>query len=208
MEYVIDNNIRVSNNSWGGGAYSEALEDVIEASQSVGHLFIVSAGNYSRDNDTYPVYPASYDLPNIIAVAATDNDDNLAEFSNYGATSVDLGAPGVNIYSTILGPDYDFNQGTSMAAPHVSGVAALFLSRYPGFTWDVVRDRIFERVRPVASLGGITVTGGLVNAANTIADCNDNGVPDAEDIALVEDPEVTRRVDALAARGGPLHGVI
>jgi subtilisin family serine protease len=100
IKYAYDNGARIINNSWGGGAYSQALKDTIDQ-YAADALFIFSAGNASRDNDTAPVYPASYSSPNIISVAATDSFDELASFSNYGPETVDLGAPGADIYSTI-----------------------------------------------------------------------------------------------------------
>ncbi len=111
MQYLIDMkqrgiNIRVSNNSWGGGGYSQFLHDTISALRDNDILFIAAAGNSSSDNDSKPFYPASYNLDNIISVAATDNNDNLASFSNYGASSVHVAAPGVNILSTLPGGGY------------------------------------------------------------------------------------------------------
>ena len=93
-------NVRVTNNSWGGGGYYQSLYDAIAASGQAGILFVCAAGNYASNNDTSAFYPASYHLDNMIVVAATDANDNLASFSNYGATTVDLAAPGVNIPST------------------------------------------------------------------------------------------------------------
>ena len=182
FEYVLDNGIRLSNNSWGSEYYSQALHDAIEATQAVGHLFVASAGNDHGNTDEHAHYPASYDLPNIISVAATDNDDDLAEFSNFGPTSVDLGAPGVKIYSTTFVNGYRYLNGTSMAAPHVTGVVGLVMSRRPAWTWSEVKARVLAGVRPVDSLVGLTVTGGVVNALN-LGDCNGNGVADEVDIA-------------------------
>lgn len=99
-------NIRITNNSWGGGGYSQSLYDAIRSLRDNNILFTAAAGNSSSDNDSKPFYPASYDLENIISVAATDHNDNLASFSNYGVTSVDVGAPGVNILSTLPGGSY------------------------------------------------------------------------------------------------------
>ena len=187
MEYAIDKGIRLSNNSWGGGGYSQALYDTIEAAQAIGHIFVAAAGNGSLNTDIDPHYPSSYDLPNIISVAATDNDDLLGVFpsgntSNYGPTTVDLGAPGVNIYSTTVGAPYGYLNGTSMAAPHVAGVVALVMTRYPDWTPSRVKNYILVGVRPVESLWQITVTGGVVNAQQVV-DCNGNGIGDETDIA-------------------------
>ena len=129
MKSVYDVEVRLTSNSWGGGPYSQELRDAIEASGDAGVLFIAAAGNVSvyspADNDQTPHYPSSYDLGNIIAVAASDHNDGLANFSHYGATSVDLAAPGTNIYSTVPDGGYTSLNGTSMATPHVAGVVAL-----------------------------------------------------------------------------------
>jgi subtilisin family serine protease len=157
-------NINLTNNSWRIPAYSQGLSDAIAASGSAGQLFIAAAGNYEQDTDTDPMYPAAYNLDNIISVAATDRNDNIALFSNYGATTVDLGAPGVDIYSTVPGNTYDSYDGTSMASPHVAGVAALLWSQYPSLTASEIKDTLLATVDPIAALDGITVTGGRLNA--------------------------------------------
>lgn len=199
MRYVIKNNIRLSNASVGFcevGVDSEALYELIQASQTEvigGHLLVAAAGNVPspnncpsvRDNDLSPHYPASYDLQNVISVAATNNDDELASFSHYGLTTVDLGAPGVNIYSTLYPGinTYAFKSGTSFAAPHVTGVVALVMSRYPNLTWAQVRNRVLWTVRPLDSLRNLTATGGMVNALAAVWDCNGNGIDDACDVS-------------------------
>jgi len=165
LQYAVQNGARISNNSWGGGGYSQILHDAIDASRSAGHLFCAAAGNNGANIDASPFYPASYALPNVISVAATDNDGARASFSNYGVGSVDLGAPGVQIASTYPGSAYVYMSGTSMATPHVAGVAALLLARNPGWTGEQVRDRILATVRPAASMTGVTASGGILDAA-------------------------------------------
>src|SRR5262249_38325186 len=121
-------NVRVLSNSWGGGGFSQALLDEVNLANSNDILFVAAAGNNASNNDATPFYPASFNAPNVIAVAATDYTDHLASFSNYGTKSVLLAAPGVGIVSTTIGNTYSNFSGTSMATPHVSGAAALVLS--------------------------------------------------------------------------------
>ena len=118
-------NIRVLSNSWGGGGYSQSLLDAINQANTSGILFVAAAGNNSSDNDASLFYPASYDTLNVLAVASTDHNDNLSSFSNYGATTVDIAAPGSSILSTYPNNNYYSTSGTSMATPHVAGAAAL-----------------------------------------------------------------------------------
>jgi subtilisin family serine protease len=169
VEYAADKGVKISNNSWGGGGYSSSLYNAINASKSVGHIFVAAAGNNGSNNDTSPFYPASYNLDNIISVAATNNDDGLASFSNYGATTVDLGAPGVNIASTYKGGGYAWASGTSMAGPHVAGVTALVYAQNSGWTYSEVRARVFDTVRTVSALNGKCATGGVVNLAAALS---------------------------------------
>ncbi len=168
VNYAVNKGVKVSNNSWGGGGYSQALYDAIENGKSVGHVFVAAAGNNGTNNDTSPFYPASYTNDNLIAVAAIDVNDNKASFSNYGATSVDLGAPGVDILSTVLGSSYSYYSGTSMASPHVAGAAALLYGLNPTWTYAQVKDRILSTARPIAALSGKTVTGGTLDLAAAV----------------------------------------
>lgn len=161
-------NLRLTSNSWGGGGAEQAMEAAIIASQTAGLLFVAAAGNEGMDNDVTPFYPASYPESNVIAVAATDRNDALAGFSHYGLTSVDLAAPGVSIYSTSLGTGYEWLSGTSMAAPHVSGVAALLASLSPSADWATIRRAILAGADPRPSLTGRTATGGRLNALGAI----------------------------------------
>jgi predicted outer membrane repeat protein len=182
IQYAIDNGIRLSNNSWGSSAFSSGLRDVIQAARDAGHLFVAAAGNSSANNDIFPHYPASYDLENIISVAAIDNDGALAGFSNYGVASVDLAAPGVRVYSSVPGPGYAYLNGTSMASPHVAGVAALLMSRVPDWDWRQVRDQILGTTAPLPGFSVRVATGGMVDAQVAVGDCNRNGVADDIDI--------------------------
>ncbi|MCW5934975.1 MAG: S8 family serine peptidase, partial [Fimbriimonadia bacterium] len=172
VQYCTNKGIKVSNNSWGGGSYSTSLYNAINASKSVNHVFVAAAGNNNRNIDSSPFYPASYNLDNIISVAAVDNNFARASFSNYGATSVDLGAPGVTIASTYINSNYAYMDGTSMACPHVAGVVALVYGQNTGWTYTQVRNRILSTVRPVSSMNNVTVTGGVVNAQAAVTATN------------------------------------
>jgi subtilisin family serine protease len=160
LEYAVDHGAKIANASFGGaGDSSKPEEEAIEAAGKAGLLFVAAAGNQASSNDVLPFYPASYPLSNIISVAATTSSDTLASFSNYGATSVQLGAPGENILSTLptTGPlssstGYGYLSGTSMAAPQVSGAAALLWSLHPSWTMQQVRSRLLATTRPLPSL--------------------------------------------------------
>jgi subtilisin family serine protease len=169
--YAADKGATVLNNSWGGDEYSQALADAITVADTHGALFVAAAGNSGTDNDSMPTYPASYALPNVLTVAATDNSDQLAYFSNVGRKSVDLAAPGLNIYSTWPGGTYQYMSGTSMAAPHVSGAAALAKAAFPSATGVGLKALLLEGVDPLASLTNYTATGGRLNANNAVT-CN------------------------------------
>jgi subtilisin family serine protease len=166
-------NIVATNNSWGGGGFSQGLYDAIERANAAGILFIAAAGNGGSDgvgdnNDATPYYPASYANTNIIAVAAITSSGARASFSNYGATSVDLGAPGYGIYSTIPGSKntsiYKSYNGTSMATPHVTGAAALYAASHPGASAASIKSAILASAVATSALAGKCVTGGRLNA--------------------------------------------
>ncbi len=161
-------NVRVMNASWGGGGRSFTMESAIDKAGDAGILFVAAAGNDSNDNDVSPTYPATLNGDSIISVAATKKDDTLAGYSNYGATTVHLGAPGSRILSTYTGGGVKWLNGTSMAAPHVSGVAALAWAANPDATVAEVRDAILSGVDLLPALEGKTVSGGRLNAYNTL----------------------------------------
>jgi len=173
LNYAVNKGVKVSNNSWGGGGFSQSMLDALNSAAGIGHVFVAAAGNGGADqigdnNDSLPSYPASYNAANVISVASTTNNDTRSSFSNYGATSVDLGAPGSTIYST-YGSGYAYLSGTSMATPHVTGVVALVQTLNPTWTHVQVKQRILSTARPVSALSGITVTGGVLNAAAAVA---------------------------------------
>lgn len=182
VDYSVMMGVDLTSNSWGGGAFSQALYDAINAAGAQEMAFVAAAGNGGFDgigdnNDVTPHYPSNYDLTNVISVAATDHNDDRAVFSNYGPISVDLGAPGVNILSTIPGNNYGVKSGTSMATPHVAGVAALIRGVSPAIPVAQLKTVLLNATDPIPSMNGITVSGGRLNAFFAIA-APDNTPPD------------------------------
>ena len=175
INYVIERkkagvNVRIISASWGSTQRSRALEEVIRKAYENDILFVAAAGNASVNNDRSPHYPSSYNVPNVISVAALDRHDALASFSNYGAKSVAVAAPGVDILSTWLGNAYEEKSGTSMATPVVAGVAALVLSEHPRMSVDDLKKKVLASTDPIVALKGKTVTGGRINAAKALED--------------------------------------
>jgi uncharacterized repeat protein (TIGR01451 family) len=160
--YYTDFGVRISNNSYGGGPSSLAMQEAIRASDS---LFVAAAGNDGQNTDVTPHYPSSYPLDNIVSVAATDHDDLMASFSNFGNQSVDLGAPGEDILSTLLNDSYGLLSGTSMASPHVAGAAALLLADDPELTNMEIKWRLTSGIDPA---GLQVLTGGRLNIYNSL----------------------------------------
>jgi len=165
-------NLVATSNSWGGGGFSKGLADAITRANNANILFIAAAGNESNNNDANASYPGNYSSANVIAVAAIDRNGALASFSNYGATTVDIGAPGVAVTSTVPTSSknrglsgYASYSGTSMATPHVSGAAALYASTHPGATAAQIKAAILGSATPTASLAGKTATGGRLNVS-------------------------------------------
>lgn len=156
-------NIVATNNSWGGGGFSQGLLDAINRAGAANILFVAAAGNNATNTDASASYPASYNSNNILSVASITSTGALSSFSNYGATTVDIGAPGSAVTSTLPGNTYGSYSGTSMATPHVTGAAALYASTHPGATAAQIKSAILASATPTASLAGITVTGGRLN---------------------------------------------
>lgn len=173
INYAIDRkrngvNVAVINASWGSTSKSKALEDAIRAAGEQGILFVAAAGNNGTDNDRSPHYPSNYNLPNVISVAALDRSDLLASFSNFGAKTVHIAAPGKDILSTWLDDDYREASGTSMATPQVAGVAALILANEPKLSVDKLRARVLKSVDKLETLSGKVESGGRINAAKAL----------------------------------------
>lgn len=164
-------NIVATSNSWGGGGFSQALFDAIDAHRQRGILFIAAAGNDSGDNDTDPHYPSNYDLPNVVSVAATTRNDALASFSNFGRRTVHVGAPGSEILSTTRNNTYSTFNGTSMATPHVAGVAALLKAQNPGRDWRAIKNLILAGGDNVPSMSN-SITGKRLNANGALSCSN------------------------------------
>jgi subtilisin family serine protease/subtilisin-like proprotein convertase family protein len=192
LSYAIKHGARVLNNSWAGFGDSSVLKDAIAAAQAQGAIFVFSAGNDGANLDATPSFPSSFKLNNMVSVAATDDQGRLASFSNYGAGTVALAAPGLNILSTLPNGQYGYLSGTSMAAPFVSGALALVWGEHPGWTYRQVIDQVLKTVRPLASLDGKTITGGQLDLGAAVA---------------VSSPAPTLQVLGSAA-GGPSAGTI
>jgi subtilisin family serine protease len=177
IDYATKMGAKIMSNSWGGGGDSQTLKEAIERANTAGALFVAAAGNESNNNDSSPSYPASYQVPNVLSVAAVDNKGQIASFSNYGKNSVHVGAPGVNIVSTTTS-GYESWSGTSMATPHVSGIAGLIASHEPKLTSLEIKNRIIATARPITGLRGKVRGGGLVNVyaalTNTVSQPDQN----------------------------------
>jgi subtilisin family serine protease len=177
--YAVQMGAKISSNSWGclgADCFSQTFQDALTTAGQQGMLFVAAAGNDGSNNDGLPFYPCDYALPNVVCVAATDQSDNRAVFSNYGASTVDLGAPGVSVLSTVPAGScalcdpsgYRRLDGTSMATPYVAGVAALALSQFPTLTTAELKTVILGSVDPIPALATITTTGGRLNADRAV----------------------------------------
>lgn len=170
VDYATQLDVDIMSNSWGGGGRSQALEDAIKRANEKGILFVVAAGNSSSNNDSRPQYPANYEVDNVISVAASTAQDDLASFSCYGRETVHIAAPGHRILSSTKNGGYSVYSGTSMAAPHVSGALGLLLAQEGRLPVQEVRERLMATSEPVPALRGKTINGGRLNAYNLLTD--------------------------------------
>jgi len=168
IDYAVNKGAKIINASWGGGGFSRAMADSIERAKAKGVLFVAAAGNSSANTDRRPMYPAAYESTNIISVAATTSSDGMASFSNYGATTVDVGAPGHKVLSTTPKNRYATYSGTSMASPHVAGLAALILSHRPDLNLEELKAIIMNTGDKISSLDGKTLSGARINARKAL----------------------------------------
>jgi thermitase len=181
IDYAVKMKAQVLSASWGGGGQSEILKEAIQRANEAGALFVAAAGNSTSNNDIIPTYPASYNVPNVLSVAAVDNRGQLATFSNFGKRTVHVAAPGVNVLSSVIDGKYDTWSGTSMATPHVSGVAALMLAMDPSLSNTEIKKRIISTAKPLVSLKTKIISGGVVDAFAAVT--NTVPAPDVNDPA-------------------------
>jgi len=163
LNYALEKGVKISSNSWGGGGSSEVMRQALEQAQEDGHLFIVAAGNDANDNDASGSYPCAYDTDNVLCVASTTYTDAMSSFSNYGTSSVDVGAPGSQIMSCKMGGGYVAKSGTSMACPNVAGIAGLLQNYRPQLKWNEIKDLIMTTVDKTEAMAGRVVANGRVN---------------------------------------------
>jgi len=170
VNYAVAHGAKVVNESWGGGGYDAPLADAVARAAQAGVIVVSSAGNYAANNDATPFYPANYvtQFDNVVSVAAANAAGRLANYSNFGATTVTLAAPGDNVLSTLPGGRYGLLSGTSMAAPMVSGAVALLWDTHPDWTYRQVLAKLRSSVELDPSLAGKTVTGGRLNLAKLL----------------------------------------
>jgi len=168
VNYTTLMGVDLTSNSWGGGGFSSLLEAAIQNAGDNDILFVAAAGNDSSNNDSITSYPTNYEIETVISVAATDHNDQLSSFSNFGSNTVDLGAPGTSVYSTVI-DGYDHFSGTSMATPHVSGVICLMKSLSPNLSAIELKTVLMDNVDPLSSLASITISGGRLNAYNSLS---------------------------------------
>ena len=176
INYAINNGATILNNSWGGGSFSQALQDAVITSYNSDVTFVAAAGNSQNNNDISATYPASYTVPNVLSIAATDSGDDLAYFSNFGAQSVHVGSPGVTILSTLPNGTFGYSQGTSMAAPFVAGMAALMEYEAGQINGFQMREIIFNNSLGVSSLTNKVASQARIDAFQAVSYVQSNSV--------------------------------
>ncbi len=176
INYALDNGANILNNSWGGGYYSQALHDVITNGYNKGVSFIAAAGNSANNNDASPVYPASYDVPNVVSIAATSSYDSLASFSNYGNQSVHVASPGISIMSTLPGDSFGYSSGTSMAAPFAAGLAALLVREKADINGYQIKGVLYDHSDAVGGLNGYVASKSRINALEAVGFVQNNDI--------------------------------
>ena len=169
LAYAQQEGARMTNNSWGGGPFSQSFLNSVIANDEAGMLFVAAAGNSNGNNDLLSAYPSNYDVKNVIAVSATDHNDEYAGFSSYGATRVHLAAPGNAVLSTTLSRSYTALSGTSMATPHVAGAAALIWAEHPFAAHDEIKQILLETVDPIEDPVKTTITNGRLNIERALS---------------------------------------
>lgn len=211
LNYAITMGAKVANHSWGGGGFSNTLSTGFKNSAKFQFINVCAAGNAGTNNDVQPFYPANINSANIVSVGASDNQDNMAGFSCFGATTVDLFAPGVDVLSTLPGNNYGFASGTSMAAPHVTGAIALLWDNAPTMTYQQVIARLLATVDTKPAFNGKCVTGGrlnlnkLLNHAPTLAAISDKTVDELSLLSFTANGSDFDTTDKLtySITGGP-----
>ena len=177
MNYAVKRGVKIMSMSLGTSSYSSTLQNAVINARNSGVLVVAAAGNSSQDTDLYPQYPSALPQDNILAIAASNSSDTLAYFSNYGANTVDLAAPGDSILSTYIGGQYAYASGTSMAAPHVAGMAALLLAVNPNLSYSSIKSILIGTVDPIPSMSGKLTSGGRANLFKAVVQAQTGQTP-------------------------------
>lgn len=206
--YAVNNGAKILNNSWGGGSYSRSLHEAVIHSYNRKTLFVAASGNSGMNNDSSPMFPANYDVPNVVSVAATSSSDYKASFSNFGSTSVHLGSPGVAIYSSVPNNLYGTMSGTSMAAPFVAGVAAIISREHPNMYGYQIKDIINKQSDAISNLSSFTITGKRLNVNDTLTSAKASAVWTDQPVYNLSMSLYDRELASALASGGAGCGLV